>query len=205
MKLALVGYGSLGRYIEAMIAEAFHPTETIYFDDQHPGAQPFASYDADRFADFSFFVSLGYRHLGVKKQIVERLLALGRTVPSYVHPSAYAHPTVKLGAGSMVYPGCSIDRNTVIGRGTWITNADVIAHDCVIGDACWFGATVTLSGEVTVGDRTFIGSGTTVGNHLTIGSGSIIGMGTCVTKSLGDTVSAIGNPMRILERPLKLV
>jgi sugar O-acyltransferase (sialic acid O-acetyltransferase NeuD family) len=205
MKLALIGYGALGRYIEDMITDAHAPSETVYFDDQFAGAQPFAAYDREQYADFSFFVSVGYRHLKLKKQIVDRLIALGRTVPHFVHPSSYVHPSVTIGDGSMIYPGCSIDRNTRIGRGTWITNADVIAHDCTIGDGCWFGATVTLSGKVTVADCTFIGSGTTVANDVEIGSGTVVGMGTSVTKNLGDNASAIGNPMRILERPLKLI
>ena len=212
MKLALIGYGELGRYMERMITEA-HPVDSsavVYFDDQlhRTGAErarPFDSHHGDEFADFSFFVCLGYKHLKLKTQIVDRRVALGRSVPHFVHPSSYVHPSVTIGHGSMIYPGCSIDRETIIGRGVWIANADVIAHNCSIGDGCWFGASVTLSGHVTVAASTFIGSGTTVANDVAIGSEVIIGLGTAVTKSIGDKVSAIGNPMRILERPLKLI
>ena len=212
MKLALIGYGALGRYMEDLISDG-HPVDkdqTIYFDDNlHKAgaarAKLFASYTSDEFADFDFVISLGYKHLKLKKQMVEKLVGLGRRVPSYVHPSSYVHPTVTIGPGSMVYPGCSIDRNCKIGSCTWLANADVVAHDCTIGDACWFGASVTLSGVVTVGDCTFIGSGTTTANSISIGSEVIIGMSTCVTKSVPDKVSVIGNPMKILERPITLV
>ena len=212
MKLALIGFGDLGHYIEDMISE-FNPVEhgaTKYFDDNLvrdgvAGALPFKDHASDAYADHHFYVCLGYKHLRTKNEIVKRLVELGRNVPSFVHPSAWVDKTVTIGPGSFVYPGCSIDRNTKIGRGTWITNADVIAHDCTIGDACWFGATVTISGKVTVKDQTFIGSGTTVANDAHVGSNCIIGMGTAVTKSIPDDRSAIGNPLRILERPLKLV
>lgn len=205
MKLAFIGYGALGRYIEEMITEAEPASDTVRFDDQHPGALPFSRHDSDEFSDFRFFVCLGYKHLKRKRQIIDRLVTLGRSVPHFVHPSAYVHPSVTLGPGTMVYPGCSVDRNTVVGRGVWLANADVIAHDCAIGDCCWFGASVTLSGHVTVGACTFIGSGATVANDVAIGAGSIIGLCTAVTRAVGDELSAIGNPMRILERPLKLI
>jgi sugar O-acyltransferase (sialic acid O-acetyltransferase NeuD family) len=210
VKLALLGYGALGRYMEAMIGEAFPIERVVYFDDHlaRAGAAhalPFAAHDGDEFADFSFYVCLGYKHLVLKTQIVDRLVGLGRAVPHYVHPSSYVHPSVTIGAGSMVYPGCSIDRETKIGRGVWIANADVIAHNCAIGDGCWFGASVTLSGHVTVGQATFVASGTTVANDLAIGSRAIVGLATAVTKSVPDQASVIGNPMRILERPLKLI
>lgn len=212
MKLAFIGYGALGRYIEAMITESLPapPDATVYFDDKRhqaaaPSSLPFAAHTSQDFHDFQFYVCLGYKHLKVKKQVIDRLLELGRTVPHHVHPSAYVHPSVHIGSGSMIYPGCSIDRNAKIGNATWITNASVVAHDSTIGDACWLGATVTVSGHVTVGDSTFIASGTTIANDIAIGAHAIIGVATAVTKNVADHSSVIGNPMRILDRPLRLV
>jgi sugar O-acyltransferase (sialic acid O-acetyltransferase NeuD family) len=215
MKLAFIGFGDLGHYIRDLVIEAPDvvgpgPYEIVIFDDGlHnagvQGAHAFQRYADQEFASAKFFVCLGYRHLKIKLEIVDKLLSLGRELPSYVHPSAYVHPTVKLGAGSFVYPGCNIDRNTTVGRGTWITNCDVIAHDCLIGDACWFGASVTLSGKVVVGSRTFIGSGATLSNALTIGDDALIGLSSCITKNVSSGQSVIGNPMRVLERPLKLI
>lgn len=212
MKLAFIGYGALGRYIEAMITEAepMAPARSVYFDDNlyrtgATGAFPFAAHTSDEFSDYQFYVCLGYKHLALKKQLVDRLLALGRALPHHVHPSAYVHPSVCIGSGSMIYPGCSIDRNTTIGNAVWIANASVIAHDCAIGDCCWLGASVTVSGHVTVAASSFIGSGSTIANDIAIGANVIIGLATAVTKHVDDSHSVIGNPMRILERPLRLV
>jgi acetyltransferase EpsM len=212
IKLALVGYGDLGRYVEDTISE-FHvvdSTATAYLDDGlvaagAPRSYPFASYSDPQFSTHTFFVCLGYKHLGRKLEVVCHLASLGRSLPSFVHPSAYVHPSVTIGHGAFVYPGCSIDRNTTIGLGTWITNADVIAHDCTIGNACWFGATVTVSGKVDVGDCTFLGSGTTVANDTHIGAFATVGMGTAITRNIPASTSAIGNPMRLLDHQLRLV
>lgn len=209
MKLALVGYGALGQQIEGLVTEATPASTTVCFDDNAhrtggPGAFPFAAHTNDDFEDFSFYVCLGYKHLRLKQQIIDRLVELGRNVPCFVHPNAYVHRSVKIGAGSVIYAGCTVDRNTRLGRGVLLNNGVVVAHDGSIGDGCWFGPGVTLSGKVTVADGTFIGSGATVANDLAIGANAIIGMSTAVTKHVGDNASAIGNPMRILGRPLKL-
>ena len=212
MKLALVGFGDLGQYVEEVMEEygSVEKGATVYFDDNlhragAPRSFPFAEYASDAFADFHFHVCLGYRHLKLRKEIVARLLGLGRTVPHFVHPSSWVHPSVEIGAASFIYPGVSIDRNTKIGIASWIANGDVIPHDCIIGDGCWFGASVTLSGKVSVGDHTFIASGTTVSNDIHIGANVIIGLGTAVTKNVADGICVIGNPMRILTKPIVLV
>jgi acetyltransferase-like isoleucine patch superfamily enzyme len=44
-----------------------------------------------------------------------------------------------------------------------------------------------------------------VSNDITIGPGVIVGLATAVTKNVDAGVSVIGNPMRVLERKLRLV
>ena len=212
MKLALIGFGDLGHYIKEMLTDFNDVDETniVYFDDyladqNIANAKPFSKYPDNLYHDFDFYVCLGYKHLEKKSEIISHLQSIGRRVPNFIHPSSYVHPSVKIGDGTFIYPGCSIDRNTVIGKGVWIANADVIAHDCIIGDCNWFGASVTLSGKVSVGANTFIGSGSVISNDIEIGSNVIIGLGTVVTKNVENNKSVIGNPLRVLDKPLKLI
>lgn len=212
MKIALIGFGALGRYIQTLLLDLPSAGEKafLYFDDTlhaqgHPAARPFGDYAAPAHADHDFYVCLGYKHLETKRGILSRLIDLGRRVPHYVHPTAYVHPSVAIGQGAFVYPGCSIDQNTRIGNGVWIANGDVVAHDCEIGDCCWFGASVTLSGKVSVGADTFIGSGTTVANDVRVGASVIVGLASAITRDIADGASVIGNPMRVLDRKLRLV
>ena len=212
MKLAFIGFGELGHYLKDTLREvhAFDEEDIVYFDDNllragAAHAHAFADHELDTFAAHHFYIALGYQHLRVKHRIVTRLVELGRTVPPFVHPSSYVHPTARLGPGAFVYPGCSVDRGVVLGASAVIANADVIPHDCIIGDACWFGASVTLSGKVTVGQRTFIGSGSTISNDIRIGSDVVVGLATAVTRNVDDGRSVIGNPMRVLDRPIQLV
>lgn len=212
MKLALIGFSDLGIYIRDLLMD-FHDvneSEIIYFDDNlynrgQPNSRPFKEYIDNSYKNLDFYVCLGYKHLNIKNEIISRLVTNGRNVPHFIHPSAYIHPSVKIGAGSFIYPSCSIDRNTVVGNGVWIANADVVAHDCRIGDCCWFGASVTLSGKVSIAQNTFIGSGSTISNDVHIGSDVIVGLGSVITKNITDNQSVIGNPMRVLDKKLKLI
>jgi sugar O-acyltransferase (sialic acid O-acetyltransferase NeuD family) len=209
VKLALVGYGTLGRQIEGLITDEVPASTTVYFDDDFhrtgaAGAVPFAAHTSDDYQQFTFYVCLGYQHLHLKQRLLQKLVELGRAVPPFVHPSSYVHRSVTIGAGSIIYAGCTVDRNTKLGRGVLFNNGTVVAHDGDVGDACWFSPGVTLSGGVTVGDRTFIGTGATVANNLAIGADVVVGLSTAVTKPIGSGASVIGNPMRVLDRKLRL-
>jgi sugar O-acyltransferase (sialic acid O-acetyltransferase NeuD family) len=210
VKLALVGYGDLGRQIEAIVTEHTPASTTAYFDDNAhragaAGAFPFAAHTGDEFADYHFHVCIGYKHLALKAQLVARLVELGRTVPVFVHPNAYVHRSVQIGHGAMIYAGCTVDLNARIGRGALLNNGVVVAHDSVVGDGCWLSPGVTLSGYVTLGACSFLGSGTTVSNHVEIGANATVGVATAVTKNVRADATVIGNPMRVLERKLHLL
>ena len=212
MKAAIVGYGDLGRYIKNVLVEdnGYSEDDLVFFDDDHSrkgnlNSYPFYQFEDNLFDEFEFYVCLGYLHQELRLSIIDKLLALGRKVPSYIDTSAYLHSTVTLGHGAFIYPGCNIDRGTSIGTGSWIANSSVISHDCSIGKGCWFGQTVVLSGSVVVKNHTFIGAGSTVSNDVRIGSDVVIGLASSVSRNIDNGVSAIGNPLKILDSPIKLI
>jgi maltose O-acetyltransferase len=64
---------------------------------------------------------------------------------------------------------------------------------------------VTISGFVEIGEHTFIGAGATVANNVTIGSNATIGIGTVVTRNVPSGASVIGNPMKLLNKALRII
>jgi sugar O-acyltransferase (sialic acid O-acetyltransferase NeuD family) len=210
VKLALVGYGDLGHQIEAMVAELTPADTTVYFDDNAhrtgaSGSLPFEAHASHDFKDFQFYVCIGYKHLPLKTQIIDRLIELGRSVPHLIHPNSYVHPSAQVGAGAIIYAGCTVDRNTKIGRGALLNVGVVLAHDSSVGEGCFLGPGVTVSGHVAIGASSFLGSGTTVTNHVTIGPNAVVGLATAVTKNVGAGACVMGNPMRELQHPLHLI
>jgi sugar O-acyltransferase (sialic acid O-acetyltransferase NeuD family) len=210
VKLAMIGFGELGRQILALISAEEQPDQVYYFDDlefaqDNEQALPFSAYSDDRFRMFDFYVCLGYKHLSDKAHIINRLLVLHRHLPAYVAPSTYVSPSASVGQGTILYPMCNVDKGVRIGDGVIINNSVTISHDSVVENCCYLSPGVTIAGFVNIGEQTFIGSGAIVGNNVTIGNNAIIGIGTVVTRDVPSGASVIGNPMKLLKKPLRII
>jgi sugar O-acyltransferase (sialic acid O-acetyltransferase NeuD family) len=208
-KIAIIGFGALGRQILGLLDPARGRGQVVLFDDvlyskRGENSFPFESFLDERFADCDFYVGLGYLHLPRKAEILGQLRTAGRRMPSFVHPSCHVHPTCRVGDGCLLYPCCNLDQEVNLGHGVLLNNSVVVSHNSHVGDAAYLSPGVVLSGRVTVADAAFLGSGTIVSNQRRIGARARVGIGTVVTRDVPDGASAIGNPVRLLERPLEL-
>ena len=48
------------------------------------------------------------------------------------------------------------------------------------------------------------GTGTVIANGVSIGDDAVLGIGSCITRDVTAGSSVIGNPMRVLDRPLRV-
>jgi sugar O-acyltransferase (sialic acid O-acetyltransferase NeuD family) len=207
--IAIIGYGALGRQILGLLAPAHTPDQVIFFDDALHGqrgqnSHPFDSFLDARFADADFYVGLGYRHLPRKAEIFQQLRQAGRRIPAFVHPSCQVHPSCRIGDGCLIYPMCNLGQEVELDLGVLLNNSVVVSHNSKIGRGAYLSPGVVLSGHSTIGDAAFLGTGTLVSNNRRIGAGARVGIGSVVTRDVPDGASAIGNPLRLLERPLEL-
>jgi len=65
-----------------------------------------------------------------------------------VHPSAYVHPTVQLGSGTVVFAGAVIQPDTRIGAHCIVNTSSSIDHDCLLEDYVHLAPGVNLAGGV---------------------------------------------------------
>ncbi len=114
-----------------------------------------------------------------------------------VHPHAWVHPSVTLGAGTVVFAGSVVQPGTVIGRHCIVNSGASIDHDCSVGDYCHIAPGACLAGEVSVGEGAFLGIGSVVIVGKKVGAWSIIGAGGAVTSDIPAHVTAVGVPARI--------
>jgi sugar O-acyltransferase (sialic acid O-acetyltransferase NeuD family) len=114
-----------------------------------------------------------------------------------VHPRAYVHASVKLGAGTVVCAGAVIQPDTLIGEHCIINTSASVDHDGLIGDFVHIAPGAHLAGGVAVGHGTLVGIGACVTPGVTIGADSIVGAGAVVIRSLPDGMTAVGVPARI--------
>lgn len=213
MKAAIVGYGSLGRQVANLMELA--PGDFVVFDDiafagpqaephDGPAARPFADYRSGEFGDLDFYVCLGYKHLAKKLEILDELKARGRRTPAFVHPSCFVSRLAEIASGSILYPMCNIDQNVRLERGVMLHNSVVVSHDSSVGAGTYISPGVVLCGNTSVGPESFIGARSVISNGVTLGRRVSVGIGTVVTRDLADGVSAIGSPMRLLSKQLRL-
>jgi len=122
----------------------------------------------------------------------------------------------EIGPYSRVRNKSILEKNVIVGNFAEIKNSSIgknsnIKHYCYIGDAI-IGSEVNIgAGVVTcnyngkiksstlIGNNCFIGSSTMLIAPLKIGSNSSTGAGSVITKDIGDFVTVVGNPAKILD------
>ncbi|HKC69009.1 MAG TPA: acetyltransferase [Bacteroidia bacterium] len=208
-KVSIIGFGELGQQFYGFLNDS-EDNDFVFFDDiakqnNLHGAYSFYDYQKPEFKDASFYVALGYRNLQIKGEIINELKTLKKKIPNYIHPSCFVNNSAKLSDASFIYPMCNLDKNVQIGCGTLLNNSVVISHDTVVGNCCYLSPGVIVSGNVVIGNYTFIGSGSIISNNISIGNNVTIGIGTVVTKNVPDNSNVIGNPMKIVTKPLHII
>lgn len=113
-----------------------------------------------------------------------------------VHPTASTHPSVALGAGTVVLAGAVIQPDTVVGAHVIINTGAVLDHDCRLGDFVHIAPSVSLCGGVRIGEGTLVGVGASAIPGIRVGCWSTVGAGAAVVGDLPDRTLAIGVPAR---------
>jgi sugar O-acyltransferase (sialic acid O-acetyltransferase NeuD family) len=206
MKLAIIGYGTLGKQIETFIIECnLNIEKIIYFDDiavkgNVSNSFPFPDHLNPVYEEYNFIVALGYKHLQEKNKIQTELIKKGRKLFTLIHKEAYVSNTAIVGKGCIVYPGCIIDNYVKLDDGVLLNNGVIVSHDCEIDSCCFLAPGVILSGRSTIHENCFIGTGTMISNDIKIGANSTIGIGSVITKNIEPGSFIIGNPMKVVKK-----
>lgn len=113
-----------------------------------------------------------------------------------VHPTAYVHPSVEIGEGSVVFAGAVIQPDTKIGKHVIINTGATVDHDCVIGDYAHLAPGVHLAGNVTVGEGVFMGIGSVAIPGMSIGDWAIVAAGGVVVHHIQARKTVMGMPAK---------
>lgn len=204
-KLAIIGSGDLGR-LAAYHAGGAGYTIAGFFDDyKAKGADENGATILGGLADVKtlfaqgvfdeLFVAVGYKHMAQRESIFSQFLG---SIPfaNIIHASSFVDPSVKLGTGIFILPGCTIDCGSVIGNNVLLNTGCTIAHDTQIGDHCFLSPAVKMAGFIKTGKRCVIGIGTTVIDNITIGDDVQTGGGSLVAENLDQKGLYYGVPAR---------
>lgn len=117
--------------------------------------------------------------------------------PSIIHPSViYDRRTFKIGQGSIICPGNLITTNVIIGDFVHLNINSTVGHDTCIGNFSTISPGVQISGNVNICNNTFVGTGAAILENVSIESNTIIGAGALVNKSIEDSGTYVGMPVK---------
>nr|WP_296068259.1 acetyltransferase [uncultured Actinoplanes sp.] len=202
--LVIVGAGGFARETAAAAGPAWN---VLGFVDDDPallgtsrrGLPILGPVDSAAGLDAAVVVCVGNpRNYRARRRIVERL---GLPADRY---ATVVHPSVAIGAGSVVGPGSVLLAGTVltadvtVGAHVAVMPQVVLTHDDVVDDYATVASGVRLGGGAVLRRGAYVGAGALVREGVTVGAWSLVGMGSVVLHDVPAGQVWAGNPARLL-------
>jgi len=144
----------------------------------------------------SVFPAIGSN--AIRERAAAHVLDLGYELVNAISPHAIISPSLVLGKGIAIMSGVVINAQSTIDDLAIINTGATVDHDCHIGFCAHVAPQCALAGNVTVGAKAFVGIGTSIIPNKRIGDQSIIGAGSVVISDIPSSLTALGNPAKIV-------
>lgn len=200
-KVAIIGCGGHASVVASTLISVGHEVVGFYDDDEQKWGDRIFDRPVigaiDTLGDSQNFdhaiIAIGNNE--VRKQIAERLSLNWITV---VHPFAWVHPEVTLGAGTIVCAGAIVQPGAKVGSHVIVNTKASIDHHCQVGDYVHM-AVSHLAGGASLGEGVFMALGSIVLPRIHVGSWATVGAGALVTKDIAPGVTVVGSPARSIK------
>jgi sugar O-acyltransferase (sialic acid O-acetyltransferase NeuD family) len=207
IKVAIIGAGDLGRLIAHHISQCGNYSAVGFFDD-YAEAGTFTmdipvlgalSQTKDHFNAGKFdqlIIGIGYNHMAFRKSVFETYAG---SIPfaTLIHKNAFVDPSVRIGQGCFILPGCTLDAHTELGENVLLNTAAVVAHDSIIGSHSFIAPSVAIAGKTHIGECCILGINCTVIDNLRIHPFIRIGAGAVVLSNLEISGMYAGIPAQL--------
>ncbi|MBT3189303.1 MAG: acetyltransferase [Anaerolineae bacterium] len=122
---------------------------------------------------------------------------------SALHPKAIIARDVKIGEGTVVMAGVSVNTGSALGRGCILNTNVSLDHDTSMGDFSSLAPGVIVGGDCTIGTHAAIGIGATILHGIQIGEHSVVGAASLVNKAIPPFTVAYGIPTKEIRKRKK--
>lgn len=108
-------------------------------------------------------LGIGYMGKGtIRKDIFEKLKAIGYEFPVIIDPSAIVADDAILEEGCFIGKNAVVNAHAQVGKMCIINTGAIVEHECNVGDFSHIAVGATLCGQVHVGKECLIGANATV-------------------------------------------
>ena len=122
---------------------------------------------------------------------------------SAIHPQTAIAPDVKIGQGTVIMAGVSVNATSSIGDFCILNTNSSLDHDSLMGDFSSLAPGVTVGGECQIGKYSAINIGAILLPRIKIGAHSVIGAGSLINKPVTSFSVVYGSPAKkIREREM---
>jgi len=147
-----------------------------------------------------FLLTMG--NMRIRKEVADKLLKLGGTIPSIVHPRARISRFSQIAeSGVVLGDGVELQSDVVVEKNVIIRSDVTICHNTTIKPNVFVGPKALIGAYITISDFAYIGQCSTLISEKTqlVGINSMVGAGALVTKPVPDNVLVVGSPARIIK------
>lgn len=208
-KTFIFGCSSLGEMLFYHLKNEGHMPEAFVLDDAYCNCDQFCGIPLIPYSkiskllpavDYEAYVAIGYSEMNeVRKNVTERLLAGGYSLPNYIHPSVINDSTA-IGTGNLIFAGSIIDLYTEIGNSNIFYPGVMVSHDVKIGDYNFFASRSVLAGNIIIENQCFLGLNCSVKNSVKIGNNCLVGASAYVSRNLKDNSVLLPPKSVLLEK-----
>lgn len=94
-----------------------------------------------------FAISVGDNE--IRSSLYEKIIMLGGSIPTLIHPSAVVSRYAQLGRGVVIHANSVVSPDVVIGDNSVVSSNDLITHGSSIGRHCFVASNVVVGAYVT--------------------------------------------------------
>jgi sugar O-acyltransferase (sialic acid O-acetyltransferase NeuD family) len=210
--IVIIGAGGHGREVADIVrhqCQGDSSLELLGFIDENPGVWGIVRdgvpvlggwswFDDRRPDDIRVICAVGAPD--VSRRLTAHAERLGFGFAQAISPLAWISPFARRGCGITVFPQVVVNTGTILRDHCIVNVGATISHDCDIGTYSFIAPGVHLAGNVTVGEECWIGLGASVIQGCSIGPRTVVGAGAAVIRDLDADVTAVGVPVRVIQR-----
>lgn len=146
---------------------------------------------------YVYFIAIGNN--ASRKEWFDRLKTRNLRIINVVDRSAIVSSRAILGTGCFVGKFAVVNSKALIEDNCIINTRALVEHGCYVSTHVNLSTNAVINGDVIVGEGSFIGSSSVTIGQLSIGKWSTVGAGAVVTRNVGDNVTVVGVPAKVIK------